>query len=337
MKRPGCPLCNGELAYFSQDGSTEFSFYQCPLCGRFELREPGIADGIDKNHLAAYLFYHCYTSRQYYTTLDPESCERWRVKDVNAPLPLGMPVHIDREMVDNWYPQTLSERVDNILLYFNLHIPHMGETIKLSVASLQSLLFVDRWEMDQKEFSLTQGQYILRRQGDCIKEVEYMLTYLQDTGLIKYKCTDGYQIVITLSGYMRIQELQKNRSHSNDVLVAMKFGEGTQKLREAIRRGITDAGYRATFIDEVQHNEDIATELLKHIRDSKFVVVDLTHQNNGAYFEEGYAMGLGKPVIQLCAKKTKLHFDVAQKNTILWETEADIPKRLCDRIRATMD
>ena len=46
------------------------------------------------------------------------------------------------------------------------------------------------------------------------------------------------------------------------------------------------------------------------------MVVDLTHQNNGAYFEEGYAMGLGKPVIQLCQKDTKLHFDIAQKNTI---------------------
>ena len=38
------------------------------------------------------------------------------------------------------------------------------------------------------------------------------------------------------------------------------------------------------------------TELLKHIRDSKFVVVDLTRQNNGAYFERGNEMGLGPPV-----------------------------------------
>ena len=60
------------------------------------------------------------------------------------------------------------------------------------------------------------------------------------------------------------------------------------------------------------------------------MVVDLTHQNNGAYFEEGYAMGLGKPVIQLCRKDTKLHFDIAQKNTIIWDSEADIPLRLAN-------
>ncbi|MBR1433076.1 hypothetical protein [Ruminococcus sp.] len=117
----------------------------------------------------------------------------------------------------------------------------------------------------------------------------------------------------------------------------MQFGDSTNNLREAIRKGITEAGYNAILIDEVQHNEFITPELLKYIRDSKFVVVDLTHQNNGAYFEEGYAMGLGKPVIQLCQRDTKLHFDIAQKNTIMWDTEDDIPERLCNRIKATID
>ena len=48
-------------------------------------------------------------------------------------------------------------------------------------------------------------------------------------------------------------------------------------------------------------------------------------------------MGLGKPVIQLCQKDQKLHFDIAQKNTIMWETENDIPERLHNRIKATID
>ena len=117
----------------------------------------------------------------------------------------------------------------------------------------------------------------------------------------------------------------------------MKFGDDTKPLREAIRQGIQNAGYLAVFIDEVQHNDFITPELLKHIRDSKFVVAELTHQNNGAYFEEGYAMGLGKPVIQLCKKDTKLHFDIAQKNTIIWKSEEEISLLLSNRIKATID
>ena len=105
----------------------------------------------------------------------------------------------------------------------------------------------------------------------------------------------------------------------------MKFGEDTNCLRAAIKKGIADAGYIPILIDEVQH------------RNSKFVVVDLTHQNNGAYFEEGYAMGYGKQVIQLCKADVTLHFDIAQKNTIIWKTEDEIPERLKNRILATID
>ena len=98
-----------------------------------------------------------------------------------------------------------------------------------------------------------------------------------------------------------------------------------------------DAGYGAVFIDEVEHNELITPEILAHIKNSKFVVVDLTNNNSGAYFEEGYAMGLVKTVIQLCRKGEKLHFDIAQKNTIMWDEESDIPLKLCNRIKATID
>ena len=151
--------------------------------------------------------------------------------------------------------------------------------------------------------------------------------------------TDDKALFITLSpkGYARVDEIQKATSYGRSALVAMKFGDETRSLREAIRKGIADAGYVAVFIDEVQHNDFITPELLKHIRDSKFVVVDLTHQNNGAYFEEGYAMGLGKPVIQLCKRHVQLHFDIAQKNTIKWDVEEDIPERLTNRIKATID
>ncbi len=48
-------------------------------------------------------------------------------------------------------------------------------------------------------------------------------------------------------------------------------------------------------------------------------------------------MGLGKQVIQLCRENTKLHFDIAQKNTIIWVDESDIPERLTNRIKATIE
>ena len=75
---------------------------------------------------------------------------------------------------------------------------------------------------------------------------------------------------------------------------------------------------------------------MRQIKNCKFAVVDLSHRNRGAYFEEGFAMGVDKIVIQLCKKGVKLHFDVAQKNTIIWKTETDIPELLQKRIEETI-
>ena len=92
-----------------------------------------------------------------------------------------------------------------------------------------------------------------------------------------------------------------------------------------IRQGIMLVGYVAIFIDEVEHNDSITPELLKYIKDSKFTVVYLSHQNNGAYLKK-VRDGLGKPVIQLCKKDVRLYFDIAQENTIIREIEEEIPE-----------
>lgn len=84
-------------------------------------------------------------------------------------------------------------------------------------------------------------------------------------------------------------------------------------------------GYVAIFIDEVEHNDFITPELLKYIKDSKFAVVYLSHQNNGAYLKK-VRDGLGKSVIQLCKKDVRLYFDIAQEKTIMWEIEEEIPE-----------
>ena len=62
------------------------------------------------------------------------------------------------------------------------------------------------------------------------------------------------------------------------------------------------------------------------IRDAKFIIADLTHDNNGAYWEAGYAEGLGKPVIYICEQskfeEDETHFDVNHCTTVKWSVRA---------------
>lgn len=344
-----CPVCTSVAKQYSDD--VGFTFYKCPVCGRFELPFPTEDCTINRNHLAAYLVYHCYrncitiiksefkSEYRYNTVRDKEWCDKYRKEFEQGNRVYGHPVHMDESIVENWYPKTFSERVDNILLYIAHHTEHIGQQLQLSVNQLLSVLFVDKQALDKSFFSETMGQWIERSSDELIPEANYMLRFLKKKNYIEtdeFKELKTHYVVLTPEGYARVDELQKYSANGRNVLVAMSFN-GTKKLREAIRKGIADAGYNAIFIDEVQHNDFITPELLKYIKDSKFVVADLTHQNNGAYFEEGYAMGLGKPVIQLCKKDVKLHFDIAQKNTIIWETEEDIPQKLYNRIKATIE
>lgn len=74
------------------------------------------------------------------------------------------------------------------------------------------------------------------------------------------------------------------------------------------------------------------------------MIADLTHQNRGAYWEAGFAEGLGKPVIYTCRKdvfedKTKgTHFDTNHHLTVVWEPDNldDAVERLKATIRATL-
>ncbi len=340
-----CPVCSSE-ASLSSDYETGLVFYECPICGRFQLNPFGVASKFDFNHLASYLVYHRFSREKeieyrYHSVREKEECDKYREEFDRGINTMGRPVHMDSDMVETWYPKTFAERVDRILLYFSSKSNHIGQPISLSYEEMISALFIDRYEITRYRDSGNICKSEERDDQECEDEAKYMLDCLQKDGLVEYVFLpygkEAVEITITPEGYARIDELQKYSAHGRNVLVAMQFGEETKKLREAIRQGVKDAGYHAIFIDEVQHNDFITPELLKYIRDSKFVVVDLTHKNNGAYLEEGYAMGIGKPVIQLCKKGEKLHFDIAQKNTIKWDIEENIPAQLTNRIKATID
>ena len=331
-----CPVCNSDGTFIQSNMSRNTFYYECPVRGCYEL-DLDIREKRDMNHLASYLFYNAFHEKtdspsRFHTEMSEEYCAEIR-EQYQHNKALRLPYHMDAQTVDNWYPKTFSEKIDKILLYLGEHEEHFREERKYSHTELEVLLFIDLHN-NGSEYN-----HHFRDYNSCDIEARRMLKYLKEEQFISTSdnLDDSLNISIEPNGYKRIDELQRNNAKGKDVLVAMQFGDETKAVREAIRKGIKDAGYNPIIYDEVENNNYIMPELLKTIRTSKFVVVDLSDHNNGAYFEEGYAMGLGKPVIQLCRKGVELHFDAAQKNTIVWETEAELIKRLTNRIKATID
>lgn len=120
-----CPICKS-VASAQPDYNRDVTFFTCPVCGRFEY---GTDDfGLfDENHLPPYLFYNAFTNqlrqveRRYHTSLSKEKCDEYKKGYEQGDISHGLPVHMDGEIVEAWYPKSFAERIDVVLLYINTH------------------------------------------------------------------------------------------------------------------------------------------------------------------------------------------------------------------------
>jgi nucleoside 2-deoxyribosyltransferase len=126
--------------------------------------------------------------------------------------------------------------------------------------------------------------------------------------------------------------------------MAMQFGNSTLDMvvTDYFKPAVSAAGFNLQRLTDAQGAGCIDDQLRVRIRMSRFVVADLSHGNKGAYWEAGFAEGLGKPVIYTCEKgvwnEQKTHFDTNHLVTIIWDAAhlPDAAQRLKATIRATL-
>lgn len=98
----------------------------------------------------------------------------------------------------------------------------------------------------------------------------------------------------------------------------------------AIEPALSRAGFKGYRVDIAPHIEKIDTKIMAEIKNSRFLVADVTQQRPGVYFEAGYALGLGLPVFWSVREDEldKVHFDTRQYNHIVWKDEAELSDKL---------
>jgi nucleoside 2-deoxyribosyltransferase len=129
---------------------------------------------------------------------------------------------------------------------------------------------------------------------------------------------------------------ERGRKETLQAFVAMMATGDWQPICRAIERGIVAAGYQPFVVMKVEHNQKIDDLIIGEIRRSRFLIADFTGHRQSVYFEAGFAMGLGIPVIWTCRRDqlAEAHFDTRQYSHIDWETHEELVKRLEERIRA---
>ena len=153
----------------------------------------------------------------------------------------------------------------------------------------------------------------------------------------------GRILQLNMAGWQRYETLKHAQVKSRTAFMAMKFDSDMDHVvKNCFKPAVEAAGFELRVLTDGQPAGLIDDQLRVALRSSRFVIADLTHANNGAYWEAGFAEGLSRPVIYTCRKQewdaNKSHFDTNHLNTIIWDPEnlRDVETRLTATIRATL-
>ena len=147
---------------------------------------------------------------------------------------------------------------------------------------------------------------------------------------------------VTVEGYRRLESLVPN-ADSSQAFVAMWIDNSVEAVFEkGIKPAINAAGYSAYRVDKEPGVDKIDDAVNEAIRNSRFLVADVTHGKKGhrgsVYYEIGIAHGIGIPVIFTCREdvltKNELPFDTRQHKHISWQTGRE--NELIDDLRSAI-
>lgn len=213
------------------------------------------------------------------------------------------------------YPKTPKEKMDNFFLFLFNKQTEDGQSIYVDYRN------EDIWVKNYFKSS---------------KECEFYLKGLQEKGLINVG--SGYIFQITHLGLNKALELQDDGKNSNNCFIAMAFNDDTIPYRIAIKEALDNTGFKAIIIDEenIDSDKTIPDAIFAGIKKSKFCIADFSFHNNGVYFESGFALGLGIPVIYTCntSHSKDAHFDIKQLQQIRYSSPDELTKMLTDKIEA---
>lgn len=225
------------------------------------------------------------------------------------------------DLLDGPFPRTVQEKARRLLKSLARKTTFPGETVQVLVPRDNPFGYCKTDE-----------------------EMKFFLSHLTEQGWIQRRDNAGpgkagAPRVITPKGWAYLDTAPKDDLTNPKVFVAMKFGARLKAAYDiGIKPAIEEAGYKAVRIDEVEHTDLIDDRIIAEIRECRFLVADLTTQNQGVYYESGFARGLGKLVILTCRKADakNVHFDSEHYNQIRWEKYGDLKEKLKARILANV-
>lgn len=172
-------------------------------------------------------------------------------------------------------------------------------------------------------FDSEKDQYIIGARSPSVAKA--LVDRLVQEGLANCdtKSQTQFAMALTFSGWLEFEDISRGITTGRNAFMAMPFNkpdlEDTWLPR--LRGTVLDTGFTLKRVDDEPKPGIIDVRMRLQIKEARFLIVELTHANNGAYWEAGFAEGLGKPVIYTCQENHPTHFDVDHSLRIEWNPD----------------
>ncbi|MHB0946243.1 MAG: hypothetical protein ACYC3B_03625 [Sedimentisphaerales bacterium] len=309
-----CPLCKtvcpitGQISYNEIDGGG--CRLNCPICGEYSItsRAEGFFEVRKENlHIISGV------TRNFYEQYKKDfMIEKEMIRD---------DAKFEAEFVSKM-PKSVLEKASLLLQYIAKKSKYPGDSVLIG---LQDYPICFCKNVDELRFYING----LKENGDI-----NVITMVRE----------GCRLSLTTKGWQEIDSLNKPNLESKQAFVAMWFDS---TMEEPFEKGILPlgdeknenyTGFKMHRIDRKHFNDKICDHIIADIKQSRFMIADCTELRPAVFFEAGYAMGLGLPVIFTCKEGTDIKkcFDTDHYNHIVWKDAEDLKNKLRDRILATI-
>ena len=218
-------------------------------------------------------------------------------------------------------PPTAPEQCDNLIMWLGDSLSFVGHRVWIQSKTHRAVLGA------VNEYAFGQVLGHLDKQG--LVELEFLTV-----GPMSAHTT------LTVNGWAHYEKLRRNNPQSRIAFMAMQYGNQDLDwlVKDFFKPAVAKTGFDLRRLDEKPRAGLIDDRLRVEIRNARFMIADLTDDNQGAYWEAGFAEGLNKPVIFICEKTKfeakKTHFDTNHHLTVKWDKDA--PQAAAEELKATI-
>ncbi len=230
-----------------------------------------------------------------------------------------------KKILEQDFLPTPQEQAENLIRWLGSNLPGPGEIVRINFPEHGAILGAQ---------SLDGFHFVVKGLiASGLLQGDHLLGPFQPS-----------DVTLTFEGWERFEQLQRGVPSGRKAFMAMDYQNLilSRLVNEYFRAAVKETGFHLRRLDDEPPAGLIDDRLRVEIQSSRFLIVDLTDRNAGAYWEAGYAEGLNKPVIYTCEeskfKEGASHFDTNHHLHVIW-TENGIDAamtRLKDTIRATI-